>query len=113
MIKKGIYQHFKGAYYEVIGISKNSETKNLSVVYKSQEGDLWDRPLDMFLSTVIDDEGIPHLRFQYVGTMAEDNATKVKSKLSPATQKALDHYRNNRKSPRDYERDYIYPEDLG
>ena len=46
-----IYRHFKGDYYLVIDTAKDSETKELMVVYRRLYGDmtLWVRPLDMFL----------------------------------------------------------------
>ena len=55
-LKKGTYQHYKGNFYEVIGVAKHSETLELMVVYKAlyktQEGNLWVRPLKMFLENV-------------------------------------------------------------
>jgi len=46
----GVYQHFKGNEYEVLGIAKHSETLEEFVVYRALygEGDLWVRPKDMF-----------------------------------------------------------------
>ena len=53
----GLYKHYKGNIYEVIGIAKHSETLEEMVVYKAtyqKEGEnLWVRPLKMFLETVI------------------------------------------------------------
>ncbi|MBP2650916.1 MAG: hypothetical protein H6Q74_1741 [Firmicutes bacterium] len=51
----GIYQHYKGNYYEVIGIAKHSETLEQMVVYRQLYGnyDLWIRPLAMFNETII------------------------------------------------------------
>lgn len=67
-IKLGMYQHFKGNKYEVIGIAKHSETQENLVVYKALYGDseLWVRPLKMFLQEVaIDGKKVP--RFKYLG----------------------------------------------
>ena len=53
-IKLGKYQHFKGKFYEVIGIAKNSENPDEEfVVYKALYGNnqLWIRPKQMFLET--------------------------------------------------------------
>ena len=49
-IKKGIYKHYKGNLYEVIGIAKHSETLEEMVVYKALygEGDIWVRPARMW-----------------------------------------------------------------
>ena len=49
-IKPGIYQHFKGNRYEVIGIAKHSETMEPMVVYQALYGEhgLWVRPAAMW-----------------------------------------------------------------
>lgn len=51
---RGKYRHYKGNRYEVIGIGTHSETGSKLVVYRSLYGDgqLWVRPLDMFLENV-------------------------------------------------------------
>ena len=53
-IKPGIYRHFKGNRYEVIGTAKHSETLEEMVVYRALygEGGLWVRPASMWLETV-------------------------------------------------------------
>jgi len=50
MIKKGIYRHYKGGRYEVIGIARHSETLEEMVVYRALygEGGLWVRPASMW-----------------------------------------------------------------
>ena len=54
-IKTGVYQHYKGAKYEVLGISQHSETEEYLVVYRALYGDfgLWVRPLEMFSEKVL------------------------------------------------------------
>ncbi|MBQ8375134.1 MAG: DUF1653 domain-containing protein [Clostridia bacterium] len=54
MIEKGVYRHFKGGRYEVIGVARNSESLEETVVYKALYGDgaLWVRPLSMWNETV-------------------------------------------------------------
>jgi len=49
-IKPGIYRHFKGNRYEVIGMAKHSETMEPMVVYRALygEGGLWVRPAAMW-----------------------------------------------------------------
>lgn len=68
MLKLGKYRHFKGNEYEVIGIAKNSENLEETVVYRALYGDkgLWVRPLSMFEET-IERDGQVFKRFTYIG----------------------------------------------
>ena len=54
MIQAGVYRHYKGNTYQVIGIAKHSETEEDLVVYRALYGafGLWVRPLDMFCEKV-------------------------------------------------------------
>ena len=67
-IKLGKYRHYKGGEYEVIAVSKNSETLEAEVVYKALYGDgeIWTRPARMWDESVITNEGLV-TRFTYVG----------------------------------------------
>lgn len=67
-IKLGKYRHFKGNEYEVIGIAKNSETLEETVVYRALYGeqDLWVRPASMWNETVCRD-GKTLKRFEFIG----------------------------------------------
>ncbi|MFR5760537.1 MAG: DUF1653 domain-containing protein [Oscillospiraceae bacterium] len=49
-----VYRHFKGDYYLVEALARDSETNEPCVIYRKLYGDggLWVRPLDMFLSPV-------------------------------------------------------------
>lgn len=55
---KRVYRHFKGDYYLVEDIARNSETGEDYVVYRKLYGDggLWIRPLKMFLEKVDKDK---------------------------------------------------------
>lgn len=66
-VKKGIYRHFKGHVYRVIGIAKHSETLEEMVVYVNAENedDVWLRPVPMFLETITKD-GKTFPRFEFV-----------------------------------------------
>ena len=50
----GVYRHFKGNYYLLVGVAKHSETLEEYVVYRQLygEGSLWVRPKSLFLSEV-------------------------------------------------------------
>jgi hypothetical protein len=65
VLKAGVYRHYKGNEYEVIGIAKHSETEENLVVYRPLYGEmeLWCRPLEMFDGVLSDGTK----RFVYVG----------------------------------------------
>ena len=50
----GIYKHYKGNEYKVIGVAKHSETLQELVVYQALYGErgLWARPKTMFLERI-------------------------------------------------------------
>jgi hypothetical protein len=54
----GIYRHYKGQRYQVLGLARHSETLEELVVYRALYGEhgLWVRPAAMFAETVILDE---------------------------------------------------------
>ena len=62
----GVYKHFKGDYYLVEDIAKDSETKEEMVLYRRlyEDGGLWVRPKEMFLSEV-DHEKYPDVKQKY------------------------------------------------
>ncbi len=70
-LEPGVYRHFKGALYEVIGVARDSETEQPFVVYRPQYGErrLWIRPLAMFTEAV-ERDGRRQPRFEYVGPVA-------------------------------------------
>lgn len=58
------YKHFKlGKIVTIIGISRHTETEEISVVYE-YEGHIWNRPLEMFMSEV-DKEKYPNASQKY------------------------------------------------
>ena len=67
-MKKGIYEHYKGNRYELIGTANHSETLEKMVVYKALygEGDIWVRPLYMW-DEEVELMGTRVPRFRYIG----------------------------------------------
>lgn len=64
----GVYRHYKGKEYRVLGIAKHSETFEEFVVYEAlyENGisKLWMRPLGMFTEhIVVDGKEIPRFEF--------------------------------------------------
>lgn len=50
----GLYRHYKGNPYRVVGLARHSETLEPLVVYQALYGEqgLWVRPAAMFVETV-------------------------------------------------------------
>jgi len=68
MLQTGVYEHYKGRRYEVLGCARHTETEEEFVVYRALYGDygLWVRPKAMFVESVIlDGREVP--RFRFVG----------------------------------------------
>ena len=74
-IKKGIYQHYKGEQYEVIGFAHHTETKTPMVLYKALydlpelkeiygEHVIFTRPYELFIESVTVN-GIKIPRFEW------------------------------------------------
>lgn len=68
----GVYRHYKGGFYMVIGVAAHTETDERMVVYVSLTGAnlpgprLRVRPLSMWVD-VVEHEGVHVPRFEYVG----------------------------------------------
>ena len=65
-IQTGLYRHYKGNDYEVIGTAKHSETLETLVVYKPLYNNtgMWVRPLEMFQEKVlVNGKMVPRFRF--------------------------------------------------
>ena len=69
IVKPGIYQHYKGNQYKVIGIAKHSETLQDMVVYEAlydnKLSKIWVRPLSMFFDKV-EKDGVLVERFKFI-----------------------------------------------
>ncbi len=68
MLKRGIYQHYKGHLYQVFNVATHSETQEKFVVYQCLYGDysMWVRPLSMFIETVKNTENSEVPRFKLI-----------------------------------------------
>lgn len=62
--KPGVYRHFKGKLYQLIGVASHSETLEPMVVYRALYGEkgLWVRPAAMW-DEVVDRDGYYGPRF--------------------------------------------------
>lgn len=67
LIKPGIYKHFKGKEYKVLGVARHSETLEELVLYQAEYGDreIWVRPVSMFFDDV-EYEGKNTKRFAFL-----------------------------------------------
>lgn len=66
-LKPGIYEHFKPEHhrYRVLGVARHSETMEEMVVYQALygDGDLWIRPLKIFLEEAeVDGKKVPRFK---------------------------------------------------
>jgi uncharacterized protein len=64
----GLYRHYKGGQYRVLGTARHSETDELLVIYRClyDNNSLWVRPVVMFMENVeLDGQQVP--RFQRIG----------------------------------------------
>ena len=68
MLKKGIYQHYKGQLYQVLHVATHSESQEKLVVYQCLYGDysIWARPLDMFTESITLDDDREQERFKLI-----------------------------------------------
>lgn len=72
-VKMGLYRHYKGDIYRVLGVAHHSETAEELVIYQGQHycpefgnNPIWARPAAMFLETVTIN-GKEIARFEYIG----------------------------------------------
>lgn len=106
-IKPGIYRHYKGNLYKVIGIARHSESLEPLVVYQALyetemfgKESLWVRPQRMFQEEVTID-GVTQPRFAFVKNVEEEqnSAKKITSK-SGLSYEILKEAPSNAKSPK-------------
>lgn len=66
-MKLGIYRHYKGNDYRVIGVARHSETLEELIVYQALKDDfgLWVRPKSMF-DEVVEYKGVVMPRFTFI-----------------------------------------------
>lgn len=73
--KDGVYRHFKGNEYVIVGFGKDTETEDIQVVYKrlgESGGQIWIRPAAMFAEKIIrDGQEIP--RFEFIGATVQSH----------------------------------------
>lgn len=64
----GLYRHYKGNDYRVVGLARHSETEEPLVVYQALYGErgLWVRPAAMLIETVALADGARVPRFALV-----------------------------------------------
>ncbi|MBD8871735.1 DUF1653 domain-containing protein [Rhodanobacter sp. DHB23] len=63
----GLYRHYKGQRYRVLGTARHSETEEPLVVYQALYGEhgLWVRPAAMFAETVtVDGARVPRFALE-------------------------------------------------
>ncbi len=70
LVVGGLYRHYKGKPYRVLGVVRHSETLEELVhyqcLYDNPDGSFWVRPRAMFEEMVVID-GIAQPRFAFVG----------------------------------------------
>jgi hypothetical protein len=67
-LRKGVYEHYKGHRYLVLGVARHSEDLEEYVVYQSISDPqaIWIRPLQLFCEEIMISDGVRQPRFQFV-----------------------------------------------
>jgi hypothetical protein len=73
---EGVYRHFKGDHYLVLGFAKDYETSELVVVYRGLSGEslVWARPIASWEQEAPEGE----VRFRYLGVLDKSPSEKGK-----------------------------------
>ncbi|MBM3893445.1 DUF1653 domain-containing protein [Candidatus Dependentiae bacterium] len=62
----GTYEHYSGKRYQIIDLARHTESNEGLVIYKAlYDGNIWARPISMFIETVILN-GVVQPRFRLV-----------------------------------------------
>jgi hypothetical protein len=79
-VKPGIYKHYKGKMYEVMGVGHHTETLEPLVMYRALYDTpdfgpkpLWARPVNMFQEKIVYNN-IEQLRFTFIKDLEEKNS---------------------------------------
>lgn len=74
-LKAGIYKHYKGGLYMVLGVARHEETNEKLVAYIQLSGKhgakIWVRPYRTFFDEIIIN-GVVKPRFAYIGEEVSD-----------------------------------------
>jgi hypothetical protein len=94
-LKAGVYRHYKGGMYLVLGVARHSETDEKLVAYIPlavlDKPRIVVRPYDMFFENVLV-KGVNKPRFEYMGEMLDSETAKLYDPLSGYTGKdRVDH----------------------
>jgi len=108
-IKIGIYKHYKGNKYKVVGTAKNTETEENLVIYQSIDGEekMWARPEKMFKGFVkIKNKEVP--RFEFIEEVDDDFEHKPSDAkvLEGKYKRALADYQNLLKTTAQEKQDF-------
>ena len=76
--RPGLYRHYKGGMYQVLGLVRHSETLDILVLYQALYGTrgLWVRPRAMFTECV-EHGGLTRPRFAWVSEATSVRAPKA------------------------------------
>ena len=67
IVINGVYKHYKGNLYKVLGFAKHSETNEDLVIYMALYGDycVWSRPKHMW-NEIVEKNGKKYKRFELI-----------------------------------------------